>query len=103
MSGTLPISSFFTRVLFDSGLSHFFIYPRFAKKLAKAPITINLVMSLATPLERSMITNKVIRDYRTHIGDWELIADLILLKIVDFDIILGMDYMSFYHVVVDYF
>lgn len=99
MSGTLQISLVSTRVLFDSGSIHLFVSPRFTKKLAKAPVTTDLVLSVATLLGRSVITDQVILDCRIHIRDGELVVDLILLEIVDF-VILCMNWISSYYVVV---
>ena len=63
------------------------------------PIDCSIVVPL--PTGDSRITESVYLDSRVIIGDQEFMADLILLDIHDFDVILGMDWLSRHHATVD--
>ena len=53
------------------------------------------------PIGDSLVTNLVYRSCVVQIEDQHLLVDLILLDIQDFDVILGMDWLSTYHAIVD--
>ena len=63
------------------------------------PIDYSIVVSL--PIGDSWIAESVYLDRRVIIGGQEFLADLILLDIHDFDVILGMDWLSRHHAIVD--
>ena len=101
VSGTLNICSKDAYVLFDYNSSHSFISLAFAHILHMSPKLLDCelqvsassgVMLCAQWVYRSCVINIVVRD---------LVADLILLHMHDFDAILGMDWLSTYHVVVE--
>ncbi|XP_070046265.1 uncharacterized protein [Nicotiana tomentosiformis] len=50
----------------------------------------------------SIIVDHIYRSCAVTIGSLETSVDLLLLDMVDFDVILGMDWLSPYHVVLDY-
>ena len=58
---------------------------------------------VATPMGVSVMTSKMLRDCLVMIGYREIPVDLVLLDLKDFDVILGMDWLAFYHVFVDCF
>lgn len=64
---------------------------------------LNFDLSISTPLGSSLLTNLVVKAYSIFIGDWELLADLILLEMHDFDVILGMDWLAADHATLDCF
>ena len=53
------------------------------------------------PLGHSVIVNKVYRDCPIRIREYEFIGDLIELSLREFDVILGMDWLSRHQVIVD--
>ena len=63
------------------------------------PIGCSIVVSL--PTGDSQLAEIVYMDSRVIIGGQEFLADLILLDIHDFDVILGMDWLSRHHATVD--
>ena len=63
------------------------------------PIDYNIVVSL--PTGNSRIAENVYMDSMVIIKGREFMADLILLDIHDFDVILGMDWLSRHHATVD--
>ena len=101
VTGTFLIDKLKARVLFDSGATHSFISPYFANKLArnktlmKSPLIIRT--SIGEPVEmRYMYPTCVIE-----IEERVLPTDLIELAILDFDVILGMDWLSENHATIN--
>ena len=56
---------------------------------------------MSLPIGDSRLAESVYIDSRVIIGGQEFLADLILLDIHDFDVILGMDWLSRHHATVD--
>ena len=56
---------------------------------------------VANPLGHSVIVNKVYRGCPIRIREYEFSGDLIQLSFREFDVILGMDWLSHHQVVVD--
>lgn len=56
---------------------------------------------VSTPSEAVMSSNGVIRDCLIEVCGNELLADLILLEVHDFDIISGMDWLSRHYATID--
>ena len=56
---------------------------------------------LTNPLGHSVNVNRVYRDYPIRIREYEFPGDLIELSFREFDVILGMDWLSKHQVVVD--
>ncbi|XP_070035168.1 uncharacterized protein [Nicotiana tomentosiformis] len=56
---------------------------------------------ISTPVSRSIIVDHVYRLCLIVISGFEIRTDLLLLSMVDFDIILGMDWLSPYHAILD--
>lgn len=78
-------------VLFDQGSTHSFSSFLFAKQLAKSPEPLDFDLSMATPLRESVITDIAIKGCLISVEGREFVADLIILDMRDFDVILGMD------------
>ncbi|GKV06430.1 hypothetical protein SLEP1_g18329 [Rubroshorea leprosula] len=92
--GTLPVNSDYAHVLFDSGASHSFIARSYALKRALPIDTSDLKLHVDTPLGGVMTTREVCRTVDTYMDGRQLSASLFVLDISDFDIILGMDWLS---------
>ena len=56
---------------------------------------------VTNPLGHSVIVNRVYRDFPIRIRGYEFFGDLIELSFREFDVILGMDWLSLHQVVVD--
>ncbi|GAV91751.1 zf-CCHC domain-containing protein/RVP_2 domain-containing protein [Cephalotus follicularis] len=94
VGGTLYIYGFSARVLMDSGASHSFMSARFAYCLDVTPDCMSNILDVSTPTGTSMYTDSVYRGYEMSMAGISLYADLIVLPIRDFDVILGMDWLS---------
>ncbi|GAV81702.1 RVP_2 domain-containing protein, partial [Cephalotus follicularis] len=81
-------------VLMDSGASHSFISARFASCLDVTPDCMSYIFDVSIPTGTSMYTDSVYRGCEMSMADISLYADLIVLPIRDFDVILGMDWLS---------
>ena len=65
------------------------------------PINCSMVVSL--PIRDSLIEDKVYMGCRAIIEGHEFRANLVLLDIQDFNVILGMDWLSRHHATMDFF
>ncbi|GAV63140.1 RVP_2 domain-containing protein [Cephalotus follicularis] len=78
----------------DSGASHSFISARFASCLDVTPNCMSYILDVSTPTGTSMYTESVYRSCEMSMAGIPLYADLIVLPIRDFDVVLGMDWLS---------
>ncbi|GAV90868.1 RVP_2 domain-containing protein [Cephalotus follicularis] len=101
VGGTIYVYGFSARVLMDSGASHSFIASRFASCLNVFPDCMPYVLDVRTPTGGSMRTDSVYRGCEISMAGVPVYADLIVLPIHDFDVILGMDWLSAYRAYMD--
>ena len=91
VTGTISLFDTDAHVLVDSGATHSFISWEFIERVGieMRPTECSMVVSL--PTGDSLIANRVYKGSKVTIASHEFKADLIVLDIIDFDIILGMD------------
>ncbi|GKV40242.1 hypothetical protein SLEP1_g47911 [Rubroshorea leprosula] len=94
ITGTLPVNSDYTHVLFDSGASHSFIARSYALKRVLPVDTSDCELHVDSFLGGVMTTKEVCKAVDMYIDGRQLSVSLIVLDISDFDIILGMDWLS---------
>ena len=87
MVGTLPIGYFDVRVLFDLGVSHSFASLIFAYKMGWQPSKLLVPLSIVTLLSDELEINIVFPSCPVLVEGRELLVDLILLDVIDFDVI----------------
>ncbi|XP_030958976.1 uncharacterized protein LOC115980923 [Quercus lobata] len=95
--GILPLFSAHAKVLFDPGSTHSFVSCAFAKNHDKSPELLDFELSVSTPVGDTLMTNLVLKSCIICIEGRELLADLVLFDMHDFDVILGMDWLASYH------
>ncbi|PKA59624.1 RNA-directed DNA polymerase like [Apostasia shenzhenica] len=101
VTGTIYICGLPAQVLFDSGSTHSFILPEFAtsvkilSKMLDTPYTVN------TASGEILASRIIYPNCDIYIGDHIFPANLIALPIKDFDILLGMDWLSTWHAEID--
>ena len=61
-----------------------------------------VLLSIATPLSDSLDSDVFIPRCHVLVGSRELPMDLVFLDVIEFDVILGMDWLSQHYTVVDY-
>ena len=54
------------------------------------------------PSGEILLTDQIVRGCNVMVGEHEQPADLILIELRDFDVILGMDWLTSYHATIDY-
>ena len=91
IAGTLFVCSCEARVLFDPGASHSFVSPIFALRMAWQASRMLFPLSVATPLSDELETDIFFPSCPVLVEGRELLEDLVLLDVIDFDVILGMD------------
>ena len=101
VAGTIPVCYYDARVLIDPSAMHSFITSVFASKVACQPSRMLYSLSVATPLSEELETNVFFPSCPVLVEGRELPADLVLLDVIDFDVILGMDWLAQYYATVD--
>ena len=101
MTGAIQVFDRDAYVLIDPGATHSFIYVKFIAQvnIEIQPIDCSMVVSL--PTGYSLIADRVYMGCRVIIEGHEFRANLVLLDIQDFDVILGMDWLSRHHATMD--
>ena len=99
--GTLPVCFFDAKVLLDPGATHSFVYPMFASKSGWQAVRMAISLSVAMPLSDSLDTDVVLLGCPVLIEGRELPANLVLLDVMDFDVILGMDWFSQHYAIIN--
>ena len=101
VTGTIALFDTDAHVLVDSGATHSFISREFIERveIEMRPTECSMIVSL--PTGNSLIANRVYKGSKVTIASHEFEADLIVLDIHDFDIILGMDWLAKHHATVD--
>ena len=94
VSGILSVCSLDARVLFDHGASYSFILPVFASRMEWKPSKMLFPSSVMTPLSDELETDIFFPSCPVLVEGRELLADLVLLDVIDFDVILGMDWLA---------
>ena len=103
VTGILPLFSDFAKTLFDFGSRHSFISSRYAMLCDKKPGLMDYNLSVATPMGDSLVSNSMLKSCVIQIEDRQMLADLILMDMYEYDVILGMDWLAAYHASVDCF
>ncbi|XP_073041822.1 uncharacterized protein [Primulina eburnea] len=101
VAGTIIINKISAYVLFDCGATHSFISKRFTKKLGLIPKILVEPFRIATPTSKTIETHKIHRNCIIYINEHTFNAELIQVNMVEFNVILGMDWLSKSHAIVD--
>ena len=94
MTGTIQVFDSDAYVLIDPGATHSFIYVKFIAQVNIEIQAIDCSMVVSLPTGDSLIADRVYMGCRVIIEGHEFMANLVLLDIQDFDVILGMDWLS---------
>ncbi|XP_070034476.1 uncharacterized protein [Nicotiana tomentosiformis] len=88
-------------VLSDLGSTYSYVSSYFAPYLDISQDSLSFPIYLFTPVGYSIVVDRVYWSCLVVIGGFETTADLLLLSKIDFDVILGMDWLSPYHAILD--
>ena len=86
-----------TCILIDSGASHSFVSASFIKKLDMVPKLLDDVCNISFPSREKITAWFSFKVVPVKISGGALPIDLIVLEMVDYDVLLGMDWLSKYN------
>ncbi|XP_070037233.1 uncharacterized protein [Nicotiana tomentosiformis] len=88
-------------VLFDPGSTYSYVSSYFASYLVVPRDSLSAPVYVSNLVGDAMVVDSVYRSCVVTVGSLETRIDLLLLDMVDFDVILGMDWLSPYHAILD--
>lgn len=97
VTGQLPIANQTALVLIDSGVTRSFTSPVFARKLDWIQDRMPQTLGTMLPSRQVLLSNPWVHHVPLVIESRELHVDLIVLDMIDFDVILGMDFLGSYY------
>nr|GFC11643.1 putative reverse transcriptase domain-containing protein [Tanacetum cinerariifolium] len=101
ITGTLFIYGYAVFVLFDTGATHSVISSVFASCVTTTPTLLDLVLCISTPMKDSVCITHVYRDLPLQFDDKIRAINALPLDMCEFDIILGMDWLTEHHATID--
>ena len=101
IQGTFLLSRLWVRVLFDFGVSYSFITASVVIELGLEVETLEKPLYVSSPLGIRARIRMICQDCELEISGTLLTADLRIMDMSKFDVILGMDWLTAYRVVID--
>ncbi|KAH0636085.1 hypothetical protein KY290_036497 [Solanum tuberosum] len=101
VTGTLRVFDLDIYALLDPGATLSFVTPYIAVQFSVSPETLSEPFSVSTPVGDPVIARRVYRNCRVTVSQKVTSADLVELEMVDFDVILGMDWLHSCYASVD--
>lgn len=101
IQGTLLLFSTCMQALFDSGASHSFIFAASVSALGLEIESLRNSMTIASPLEGKIPVNLTCRGCEIRVTNIQLTYDLCVIEMTDYDVIMGIDWLSTPRAVID--
>nr|GFB60844.1 hypothetical protein [Tanacetum cinerariifolium] len=101
ITGTLFIYRHAVFVIFDTGATHSVISSVFASCVTTTPTLLDHVLCISTPMKDSIRITHVYRDLPLQFDDKIRAINALPLDMCEFDIILGMDWLTEHHATID--
>ena len=101
IQGTFLLSRLWAKVLFDSGDSHLFIAASVVIELGLEVETLEEPLYVSSPLGIRGRIGMICHGCKLEISGTLLTVDLRIMDMSEFDVILGMDWLTAYKVVID--
>ena len=101
IQGTFLLSRLWARVLFDYGVSHSFIVASVVIELGLEVEALEEPLYVSSPLRIRARIEMICHGYKLEISEILLTVDLRVMDMSEFDVILGMDWLTAYRVVID--
>ena len=89
--GQISIAHTSVYALIDSGASHSFVSAMFVKKFDMEPILLGEACVFSLPSRETLTLQFSFKKVPDKVAGRELLVDLIVLEMVDYNVILGMD------------
>ena len=99
--GQLSVSNLPLYALIDSRATHSFIASRLCDKLEGNRQIFNTLFITTTPAGDMYQSTTWYKDVPIKDQDYAMHTDLIVINMIDYDVILSMDWLSTYHTVID--
>ncbi|XP_073122013.1 uncharacterized protein [Henckelia pumila] len=103
VTGMVNVSSIPAHILIDTGATHSFISFDFVNKLGVKPNKSVSGFNVSLPSGEELSSNLIIRECSIQMQGHELHVDLIVLDMVDFDVIIGIDWLFRHEATIDCF
>ena len=97
MTGHLTVANSNAYILFDSGATHSFISTAHANQLERAKDRISQTFRTSLPSGDVLVSTHWLHAVLVRVANKELYVDLIILDMYDYEIILGMDFLTKYN------
>ncbi|XP_075080540.1 uncharacterized protein LOC142166033 [Nicotiana tabacum] len=95
------VCSFDALALIDLGSTHFYVSSYFALRFSRQPELLNDPFLVATPIGESLLAEYLYRACQIRVEGRDTLADLIVLDMINFDMLMGMDWLSSCYAIVD--
>ncbi|XP_073153162.1 uncharacterized protein [Henckelia pumila] len=102
ITGIILVAGVATKTLLDSGATHSFISEAFMLKWGIQREELLVGFSVIIPSGEELTTKSLVRSLELLLQGQTVVADLIVLHMPEFDLILGMDWMVKNAVVIDF-
>ena len=102
VAGQITIAHTSTFTLIDSGASYSFVFAMFIKKLDMETILLGEACVVSLPLGETLTSRFSFKEVPAKVTGKELPVDLIVLEMVDYNVILGLDCLSRYNATILY-
>ncbi|XP_070031157.1 uncharacterized protein [Nicotiana tomentosiformis] len=89
-------------VLFDPGSTYSYVSSLFSHFLDVSRDSLGTHVYVSTPVGDYVVVDQIYQSYIMTFWGYETREDLLLLEMTDFEIILGMDWLSQYHAILDF-
>ncbi|XP_070005405.1 uncharacterized protein [Nicotiana sylvestris] len=101
VTNILSVCSFDALALIDPGSTHSYVSSYFALRFSRYSKLLNDPFLVATPIGESLLTEYVYRACQIRVEGKDTLADLIVLDMIDFDMLIRMDWLSSCYAIVD--
>ncbi|GKF25093.1 putative reverse transcriptase domain-containing protein, partial [Tanacetum coccineum] len=101
VTDTFLLNDRYASILFDTGANRSFVSTTFSSLIDITPTTLDHYYDVELPDGKIIRTNTIIRGCTLNFLDHSFNINLMPVKLGSFDIIIGMDWLSKYHAVID--
>jgi hypothetical protein len=101
MAGFMTVCSVKAHVLIDPGATHSFVSSKFVREHGLSAEKLDQGLVVGTPSGSNLFAEQVCKVCEIQVDERQTWGDLVVLSMRDFDVILGMDWLSRYHASVD--